>query len=175
MWLAQPFIGTLTKLKTPVEYVIISHSASEPCMKEAECTFLVRKIQTFHIESLGWQDIGYNFLVGGDGYVYTGRGWDYAGAHTFGWNDRSIGINLIGTFIDTLPPRQQILAAQQLIELGVELGKIVKDYKLLAHRQLSATESPGATLFEEMKKWPHWTNCVSQNQGQAELQKPKCS
>ncbi len=29
-------------------------------------------------------DIGYNFLIGGDGNVYEGRGWDRQGSHTIG-------------------------------------------------------------------------------------------
>lgn len=36
------------------------------------------------MESKNWDDIGYNFLVGGDGEVYEGRGWDKQGAHTKG-------------------------------------------------------------------------------------------
>jgi hypothetical protein len=31
-------------------------------------------------------DIGYSFLIGGDGNVYEGRGWDRLGAHTEGFN-----------------------------------------------------------------------------------------
>lgn len=46
-----------------------------------------------------WNDIGYNFLVGGDGAVYVGRGWDDEGAHTLGHNKRSIGIAFIGDFM----------------------------------------------------------------------------
>lgn len=45
---------------------------------------IVRQIQTFHIESRGWFDIGYNFLIGGDGAAYEGRGWKTEGAHTLG-------------------------------------------------------------------------------------------
>lgn len=41
-------------------------------------------MQTFHMESKGWDDIGYNFMIGGDGAVYEGRGWDSQGAHTKG-------------------------------------------------------------------------------------------
>jgi len=29
-----------------------------------------------------WMDLGYSFLVGGDGKVYEGRGWNHQGAHT---------------------------------------------------------------------------------------------
>jgi hypothetical protein len=38
------------------------------------------------------------FLVGGDGNVYEGRGWHQVGAHTYGFNKRSIGIAMIGEF-----------------------------------------------------------------------------
>ena len=45
-----------------------------------------RGIQDWHITGNGWCDIGYSFLVGGDGNVYEGRGWDEIGAHTGGFN-----------------------------------------------------------------------------------------
>jgi N-acetylmuramoyl-L-alanine amidase len=116
----------------------------------------VRHVQTFHIESNGWNDIGYSFLVGGDGSVYEGRGWDTEGAFAYGYNRKAIGIAFIGTFIKELPVPKQILAGKQLIEEGVTKQKISADYKLLAHRQVSATESPGQAFFELLKTWPHW-------------------
>ena len=39
----------------------------------------------------GWDDIGYNFLVGEDGRVYEGRGWYRQGAHALNFNSNSIG------------------------------------------------------------------------------------
>ena len=39
------------------------------------------------------------FQVGGDGLIYEGRGWNKTGTHTIGFNDRSIGISFIGTYI----------------------------------------------------------------------------
>jgi N-acetylmuramoyl-L-alanine amidase len=45
-----------------------------------------------------WPDIGYNFLVGEDGNVYEGRGWDAVGAHAVPYNSNSIGICVIGDF-----------------------------------------------------------------------------
>ena len=39
----------------------------------------------------GWNDIGYSFLVGGDGKVYEGRGWNHVRAHTSGYNSEGIG------------------------------------------------------------------------------------
>lgn len=45
-----------------------------------------------------WNDIGYNFLIGEDGNVYEGRGWDVKGAHSRPYNGKSIGICVIGDF-----------------------------------------------------------------------------
>ncbi|XP_046997636.1 uncharacterized protein LOC124613090 isoform X2 [Schistocerca americana] len=156
-WLAQPRLDSAEFLSLPVPYVIISHSATEGCDTQAACTHLIRFLQTFHIESRGWSDIIYNFLVGGDGYVYEGRGWTVVGAHTFGYNNRSIGLNMVGTFTKALPSEAQMLALRQLIELGVQEGFIAENYKLLGHRQLANTESPGTRLYEELMTWPHWS------------------
>ncbi|XP_047359704.1 peptidoglycan-recognition protein LE-like isoform X2 [Vespa velutina] len=155
-WGAQPPTQPLTKMKPPVPYVIISHTATEFCTTQSECTLHVRFAQTFHIESRKWSDIAYNFLVGGDGLAYVGRSWDYMGAHAFGYNNRSIGISFIGTFNSVVPPKTQLHAAQRIIELGVKAGKIAKDYKLLGHRQVSKTLSPGDALYSIIKTWPHW-------------------
>jgi N-acetylmuramoyl-L-alanine amidase len=45
-----------------------------------------------------WNDIGYNFLVGEDGNVYEGRGWNTVGTHAGNFNKKSIGICFIGNF-----------------------------------------------------------------------------
>ncbi|OAD55505.1 Peptidoglycan-recognition protein LE, partial [Eufriesea mexicana] len=156
-WIAQPPTEPLIKMKLPVPYVIISHTATEFCTTQSDCTFHVRFTQTFHIESKKYADIAYNFIVGGDGYVYVGRSWDYMGAHAFGYNNKSIGISFIGTFNTVIPPKIQLHAAQRVIELGVENGKIAKDYKLLGHRQVSRTLSPGDALYSIIKTWPHWS------------------
>ncbi|XP_043527024.1 peptidoglycan-recognition protein LC-like isoform X2 [Frieseomelitta varia] len=157
-WGAQPPATGLIKMNLPVPYVIISHTVTEFCETQSECTFFVRNMQTYHIESRKWSDISYNFLVGGDGYVYVGRSWDYMGAHAFGFNNRSIGISFIGTFNTVVPPKSQLYAAQRIIELGVENGKIAPDYKLLGHRQVSRTLSPGSALYSVIQTWPHWSS-----------------
>ena len=36
--------------------------------------------------------------MGGDGNVYEGAGWHEVGAHTKGYNTKSIGITFIGNF-----------------------------------------------------------------------------
>lgn len=43
------------------------------------------------MDTNGWNDIGYSFLVGEDGNVYEGRGFDRVGAHTLGHNTVALG------------------------------------------------------------------------------------
>ena len=50
----------------------------------------------FRVSFAGWDDIGYNFLVGEDGYIYEGRGWGKVGAHTRHHNANSIGESMRG-------------------------------------------------------------------------------
>lgn len=42
--------------------------------------------------------IYFSFLIGGDGKVYEGVGFHKVGAHTRGYNTRSLGIAFIGNF-----------------------------------------------------------------------------
>ncbi|XP_030570294.1 peptidoglycan-recognition protein LC isoform X5 [Drosophila novamexicana] len=150
----------LTNLTLPVHRVIISHTAAEGCESRDVCEARVRVVQNFHMDGWNWDHIGYNFLVGGDGMVYEGRGWDSQGAHTLGYNSDSIGISFIGTFIKIHPTDEQLQACKLLLEEGVRLKKLVPDYKLYGHRQLSATESPGEILYSIIQTWPHWTKNI---------------
>lgn len=118
----------------------------------------MRVIQSFHIESKFWNDIGYNFLIGGDGAAYVGRGWDFVGAHTKGFNKYSIGIALIGTFSVEYPTTHQFDACKKLIALGVENGKIAKDYKLFPHSAFMKTLSPGKNVTDVIRHWPHYVD-----------------
>lgn len=77
-----------------------------------------------------------------------------------GYNTGSIGIAYIGTFNRVLPSEKQLAAGFKLMSEGVKLNKLVPDYKIYAHRQLIASESPGAAFFELIKKWDHWTKEV---------------
>ncbi|XP_017085286.1 peptidoglycan-recognition protein LC isoform X3 [Drosophila eugracilis] len=159
-WGGRPAKRNLDKQNLPVNRVIISHTAAEGCESREVCTSRLKVIQNFHMDSWSWDHIGYNFLVGGDGRIYEGRGWDYVGAHTKGYNKGAIGISFIGTFTLRKPNERQLKACQMLIEEGVRLKKVTPNYQLYGHRQLSATESPGEELYKIIQKWPHWSHKI---------------
>ncbi|XP_062573038.1 peptidoglycan recognition protein 1-like [Saccostrea cucullata] len=159
-WGAMPPSHAMTLLTEKPKLVIIHHGATSPCSTQTECSKRVRAYQTFHMSAppagRGWWDVGYNFMVGEDGNVYEGRGWDQVGAHAYGYNSVSLGISFIGDFRERLPNANAIRAAQALIRCGVDNGKIIGNYKLKGHRDVGNTECPGQTLYEYIQSWPHY-------------------
>jgi hypothetical protein len=53
------------------------------------------EIRKWHTER-GWSDIGYNIVIRRSGLVEIGRPIDYRGAHVEGYNDRAVGVCLVG-------------------------------------------------------------------------------
>lgn len=80
-----------------IPFVIIHHSYI-PSAKytESECKEAMRSMQNAHQITNGWNDIGYSFAICGDGRIYQGRGYNVVGAHAPRYNDKSIGICIIG-------------------------------------------------------------------------------
>ncbi|KAH8237637.1 hypothetical protein KR038_003954 [Drosophila bunnanda] len=163
-WLAQNPMEEPQNLQLPVKYVVILHTATESSEKRAINVRLIRDMQCFHIESRGWNDIAYNFLIGCDGNIYEGRGWHTVGAHTLGYNKLSLGISFIGCFMRELPTADALNMCRNLLARGVQEGHIAPDYRLICHCQCNSTESPGKRLYEEIQKWPHFYNIEKEEQ-----------
>lgn len=155
-WGAKPPTD-VENLTLPVPYLVIHHSyIPAACSTKEECINDMQWMQKYHQQNNSWCDIGYNFAVGGDNRIYVGRGWTAVGAHAPRYNSRSIGIVLIGDWTDILPPESQMLAAKQLINMGIRDGYISENYKLIGHRQVRETACPGEALYKEIQMWPHW-------------------
>lgn len=140
----------------PAPYVIIHHSAGASCNTQAACQLKMKGIQNYHMDNKNWFDIGYNFVVGEDGNVYEGRGWGKKGAHSIPYNNKSIGICILGDYRSRTPNVAAVEAISKLIAYGVSNNEIKSDYKLLGHRQTWATNCPGDDLFAMIQSWPHW-------------------
>lgn len=113
-------------------------------------------MQTFHMNTNGWDDIGYNFIVGGDGLVYEGRGYK-VGAHTKNFNRGSLFIAFIGDFTSVKAPEKQLEAAQRLISNGLTMNLIHPDYVVYGQRQIRNINSPGLMLYRQIMLWNHWS------------------
>ncbi|XP_071443377.1 peptidoglycan recognition protein-like [Hetaerina americana] len=125
------------------------------CTTREDCVRILRSHQPANTKDKS-PISGFSFIVGGNGVVYRGRGWDSEGAHTFEYNDRSIGIALIGRFESQPPTREQLSATKKLIDCGIKKRKLRRDYRLIGHVQVSSTNCPGNLLYKIIKDWPNW-------------------
>ncbi|WP_329334840.1 N-acetylmuramoyl-L-alanine amidase [Streptomyces sp. NBC_00663] len=112
-----------------IKAVTVHHTVDSNDYTCAEAPAVVRGIYAYHVKTLGWRDIGYNFLVDKCGTVYEGRkgGVDQPvlGAHTYGFNTQTTGISVLGTYTDTAPSTAAMtsvarIAAWKLARYGVD-------------------------------------------------------
>jgi len=143
-------------MSLPVDYTFIHHTAGKTCYDIDTCKSVVRGVQNYHMDSQGWNDIGYSFLIGQDGNAYEGRGWGIQGAHTVGYNSIAHAVSFMGNFDDELPNQKAMDAAQALIDCGVARGYIRSTYILRGHRDVADTACPGQTLYDEIKTWNNY-------------------
>ena len=68
-----------------VKMAFIHHTASGNTYTAAEAPAIMRAIYAYHTRSLGWSDIGYNFLIDRFGTIYEGR---YGGMKRASWAPR---------------------------------------------------------------------------------------
>ncbi len=135
-----------------------------------ECAARVRAIQTYHIDTRGWNDIGYAYVVCKHGHVFQAReddddATDVQGAHD-GFNRGSTGISAFGYFhppVDHQPTEAQLSAIVQLTvwiasRRGIDpLGRTLYPAfgaavdNIYGHREVSATDCPGDHLYSRME------------------------
>ncbi|XP_069005473.1 peptidoglycan recognition protein 6 [Embiotoca jacksoni] len=159
MWGAEPYRGTPTNLSLPLSFMYIhhTHTPSQPCLTFQQCATDMRSMQRFHQEDRGWDDIGYSFVAGSDGYIYMGRGWHWQGAHTLGHNSIGYGVSFIGDYVRSLPSQHSMgLVRDQLAACAVGGGRLINTFTLQGHRQVVNTSCPGDALYNEIKSWEHF-------------------
>ncbi|XP_054259282.1 peptidoglycan-recognition protein 2-like [Macrosteles quadrilineatus] len=84
-WGARQPLREVEKLnyKFPLPFVVLTYTNTPPCTSVEQCKRSLRKIQTLNMYEDDLPDIKYNWLVGNDGHIYEGLGWDFAAT----WND----------------------------------------------------------------------------------------
>jgi hypothetical protein len=82
--------------------VFVHHTGHPDDYDCADAPSMLRAMYADHVLRLGWDDLGYNFVVDKCGTIYEGRagGIDrfVLGAHTTGFNHDSVGIAALGDF-----------------------------------------------------------------------------
>ncbi|MFF4756395.1 peptidoglycan recognition protein family protein [Streptomyces sp. NPDC002514] len=158
-----------------VKAAFVHHTASGNNYTCSQAPSVIRGIYRYHVKSMGWRDIGYNFLVDKCGNIYEGRAGGVTkavkGAHTLGFNSDSMGVAAIGTFNSTKPPSAAVTGAAKLTAWKLGLyganpkgktylrsgggnlypkGKNVRLNVISGHRDGYATDCPGKQLYSKL-------------------------
>lgn len=101
-----------------VKALTLHHTAGNNNYTRAQAAAQVRGIFSYHAQTLGWCDIGYNALVDKYGTIYEGRygGLDKAvqGAHVGGFNSNTWGISMIGNYSTTEPTQEMLNSVSEI-------------------------------------------------------------
>ncbi|WP_329129080.1 N-acetylmuramoyl-L-alanine amidase [Streptomyces sp. NBC_01476] len=133
-------------------------------------------IEETHIHDMGWDDLGYNFIVDRCGNIYEGRAGgvdrDVRGAHTEGFNVDTVGVAALGNFgkgqkvprpmleaiasiaawkLDPgIDPRGRVRLVSSNDESRFPKGKAVMLHAISGHRDAYETTCPGDALYAKL-------------------------
>jgi hypothetical protein len=151
----------------PPEYagvtkLFVHHTVTAP---NPDAAATVRAIWSYHAITLGWGDVGYNFLVDAAGNLYEGRfgGDNVVAGHALCFNPGSVGIGLLGDFRTASVPPAMRAGLERLLawlcavrgihpqRTGYLAGRLLNN--ICAHRDGNGTcaintECPGDALYQ---------------------------
>jgi hypothetical protein len=118
-WGAQGFACGTPEYASQLKLAVVHHTVNSNGYSSGQAAALVRGIQAYHMGTLGYCDIAYNFLIARDGTIFEGRAGGVSkpviGAHAGGFNTASTGVALIGDYTGTQPPGSQWNALVNLL------------------------------------------------------------
>lgn len=134
-------------------YIVIHHSGTEVGSAAA--------FDRYHREVLGWKGLAYHFVIGNgrgtpDGFVEVSKRWkeQNTGAHAGlrEYNQRGIGICLVGNFEEHPPTRAQMASLKRLLGwLRARFG--IRPENFLRHKDIVPTICPGRCFpWSEVKQ-----------------------
>ncbi|MFW6599471.1 N-acetylmuramoyl-L-alanine amidase [Propionibacteriaceae bacterium Y2011] len=102
-----------------IKGVVVHHTAGSNSYSRSQSASIVRDVYSYHARTLGWCDIGYNFLIDKYGQIFEGRagGMDVPvhGAHATSWNTDTMGVSFMGNYETALPPAVMLEAGAKII------------------------------------------------------------
>lgn len=84
----------------PTQQMFIHHTVNSDYTSRTDGASVVRAVYQYQANTMGWGDVGYNYLVDQAGKTYQGRahGDNVTGGHTYEYNQGSMAVALLGCF-----------------------------------------------------------------------------
>ena len=145
-----------------ITHLIVHHSAG--ANTSSDWAAVVLSIWNSHVNTNGWADIGYNYLVDPQGRLYEGRGGgdNVTGAHFCGTNAGTMGTCMIGTYTNssiTDTSRKMLTRLLAWKACGSNINPTGISWHtssarnlhhISGHRDGCATECPGTMTYAEL-------------------------
>lgn len=135
-------------------YITIHHTVG-PTVDSLSPEARLRQIQNYHMDTNGWCDIGYHFLVSADGRVWQGREDEQRiGIHVGGNNTNNVGISFMGSYHIDQVPEPMLPGAAPLVRWLADTYAIpLNRTYVLGHREWgNSTQCPGSFLLARLEE-----------------------
>jgi N-acetylmuramoyl-L-alanine amidase len=143
---------------------IVHHTVNSNFYGPGDTVGMIRGIWAYHVLSLGYCDIAYNFIIDNYGTPFEGRmgGIDQPviGAHSLNFNRGTTGIALLGTFSFVTPSSGALGTLENLIRWKLKVHGVNPfddpAADILGHRDVFPTECPGEALYNYLPYTRHY-------------------
>lgn len=168
-WGGRAPAGSIPIINSPANKIIVHHTVypNSTDYSVAQAYAHARSVQNLHIDSNGWSDTGYNFIISRGGYATEGRGGSLSrleggtsfpqGAHTVGQNSQAIGVALEGTYSSgaSIPGDQWGALAIVCAYIANKYG--IASSQMFGHQNYASTACPGGSMQSRL---PELRNAV---------------
>ena len=149
--------------------VTVHHTANTNGYSRQDVPAIIRADYAYHVQTRGWNDLGYNLLVDQYGEIWEGRagglGRATVGAHAQGFNHGTLGVAMIGDMTQTTASHEAEKALARVIAYAGSTwhfdpatttrfrsggsprfaeGQVVTLPRVFGHQETGNTECPGS-------------------------------
>ncbi|WP_203336858.1 FG-GAP-like repeat-containing protein [Nocardioides limicola] len=143
---------------------VIHHTVTSNDYSASQVPAMIRSIYSYHTQSRGWKDIGYNFLVDRFGTIWIGRkggsGRAVIGAHASGYNHVAFGASALGNYDIKEPSSAMMAAFEHLMAWKLAHHGVTANTTwthngrsfntIVGHRDVGSTACPGRYIYAKL-------------------------
>ena len=127
--------------RKPTEIVVHHTGVDYPGLTPRQ---IMQRTRDFHVNTKGWTDIAYNFMLDPDGDLWEGRGLKHRPGATKGQNHRTMAVCVMGNYSEqffSLQLQQSLATTIQAVKFTHHRINTVS-----AHSRWAATDCPGMNI-----------------------------